>query len=188
MTDWHIALTEPQTERFATEALRNRGYQVYHPIYPAVIRHFRNGPNRTRTVIRPLFPGYLFVLDCMRQGWLRLERCPGIRPIHSLLRALGPIDASNSGPTYVRYQTVPEPILTAIRAKEQELCNVKPTLAASHGFKIGQTVRIEEGPFVGYLAEIETLDDEGRIGLLMTIFGRESRFPKFPAEHLASAS
>jgi transcription antitermination factor NusG len=85
------------------------------------------------------------------------------------------------------YAVLADEIVTVIRMKEQELCNMKPQLAAAHGFKVGQQVRIEEGPFSGYFAKIETLDDDGRIGLLMSLFGRDSRVSKFPSEYLASA-
>jgi transcription antitermination factor NusG len=175
--NWHIALTEPQSERHASEGLRSRGYEAYFPIFPKTIRHFRNGPNRVRTVIRPLFPGYLFVVDRLAQGWLRLEKCPGIREVHSLLRRCGSPE----------YACLPASAIDAMRAKETALCKEQQTLTASHGLKIGEMVRIEEGPFTGLFAQIETLDDHERIGLLMSLFGRESRV-SLPAECLASAS
>jgi transcription antitermination factor NusG len=36
-------------------------------------------------------------------------------------------------------------------------------------------VRVTDGAFVGFYANIETLDDEERIALLMDIFGRPTR-------------
>lgn len=186
METWHIALTIPQSDNFAAKSLSHRGYHVYRPIFPKPIRHFRNGPNKTRIVIRPLFPGYVFVSDPNHQGWGRLDKCPGLRPVDNLLKAPGPIGSHNE-PTEFRYIIVPDHVMTRIRAKEQELCTQKLTLATSHGFKIGQQVRIEEGPFTGFLAQIEALDDHERIGLLMSMFGRESRV-SLPAEQLASVS
>ena len=184
--DWHVALTIPQSDRFACESLRQRGYLVYRPIFPKVIRHFRNGPNRQRSVIRPLFPGYLFVADDRRQGWWGLDQCPGLRPTDNLLKAFGRIGEHNE-PTEVHYQVVASRVMNAIRAKEQELCNAKPVLAKSHGFDVGQQVRIEEGPFTGLFAQIESLDGHERVCLLLSLFGRDSRV-SLRAEQLASAS
>jgi transcriptional antiterminator RfaH len=177
MTDWHVALTIPQSDRFACESLRQRGYLVYRPIFPKLIRHFRNGPNRSRSVIRPLFPGYLFVADERGQGWWGLEQCPGLRPEGNLLKFAGSLDNA----------IVPPLVMERIRATEQQLCTTKLTLAKTHGFEVGQQVRIEEGPFTGLFAQIETLDGSERVGLLLSLFGRDSRV-SLPAEHLASAS
>jgi transcriptional antiterminator RfaH len=178
MTDWHVALTIPQSDRFACENLRHRGYRVYRPIFPKVIRHFRNGPNRTRSVIRSMFPGYLFVADDRGQGWLRFGQCPGVRNADAMLKTSGPDG---------HYVIVPSAVIDVVRAKEQELCTVNLTLAETHGFSVGQQVKIAEGPFMGFLAKIEALDDSQRIVLLMWMLGRESRV-SLPVEHLASAS
>jgi transcription antitermination factor NusG len=179
MASWHVACLAPQSASLATANLKDRGYEVYNPIIPITIRHFRNGPNRSRAVMRQLFPGYLFVANS-HNDWSRLENCPGVRPTRPLLRYGG--GEQNA--------VVAEIIMQAIKAKEQELCGKHLALATSHGFRVGETVRIEEGAFVGFFAEIESiqeLDNAARVGVLLSIFGRETR-TTLPAECLASAS
>lgn len=44
-------------------------------------------------------------------------------------------------------------------------------------FKVGQTVRITDGPFRSFLAKVESMDDRGRVGVLMGIFTRSTPAP-----------
>jgi transcription antitermination factor NusG len=46
-------------------------------------------------------------------------------------------------------------------------------------------LRVVDGPFCGYFGLVDDLDEPDAIGLLMNVFGRESRV-KVPIEHLAA--
>ena len=57
MTNWIVAYCHANAEKKAEINLRRQGFEVYFPKYKKVRRHAR----RIDTVIRPLFPRYLFV-------------------------------------------------------------------------------------------------------------------------------
>lgn len=60
--------------------------------------------------------------------------------------------------------------LEAIRMKESELLNFKEPTGPQ--YKPNDVVRMVDGPFAGQLASIGSLDDTGRITVLMSLFGR----------------
>jgi len=170
--NWHIALTEPGADRIAAEALRNRCYLVYRPILPIMVRH---GRGRLRSVMKSMFPGYLFVIDNQVGSWERLRNAVGVRAFGSLLMINGHLAILENG------------IIEMIKATEQRLCTeTMKREKVNVPFHVGETVRIEDGPFVGLFGNIETLDDMQRICLLMSLFGRESRV-FVPLEHLLPA-
>lgn len=160
MSSWHIALTEPGADRNAMIALRNRGYDVYRPIIPVFVKQ---GRGKLKTDWRSMFPGYLFVMDVRIGSWERLRNAPGIRygrhgDDKAFLRVNG--IAATIDEDHPHFQR--------IRRKEIEL-------STEGRFKVGDTVRVEEGPLAGLWGTIQTLDDTERVCLLMSLFGRESR-------------
>lgn len=169
--DWHIALTQPGKDRIACEALRNRRYLVYYPILPVMVRH---GRGRLRSVIRPMFPGYLFVIDTDGQGWGWLYPPQGVQ-----YRGLLVING--------RLATVDNGMVDEIKAEEQRQCTTKiKGEKIVVPYRVGDTVRVEDGPFSGLFGEVANLDDLERVCLLMSILGRDSRHRVFMShQHLA---
>lgn len=170
MTQWHIALIEPQAENLASQALRARGYEPYYPSFPKTIQR---GRGHSRITMRPMFPGYIFVVQ-PSHGWERLRTAPGVRVTHSLLMING------------AFAKLPSTEIDKILIAERELCSdiAKPKIEKLP-YGVGDTVRLTEGVWMGFTAQIVTLDDAERIGLLMSLFGRESRVIA-SHEHLAA--
>jgi transcription antitermination factor NusG len=158
---WHIALTQPGQDRQACDALRNARYLVYRPILPVMVRH---GRGMMRSVIKSMFPGYLFIRDEFAQGWLALSRARGMRGTRSLLIMNG------------KLTTVDDALLDEVKAEEVRQCTVDlkgNKIALS--YKVGDRVRIEDNSFSGIFGRVAELDDIERICLLVRILGRESR-------------
>src|SRR5207245_5195270 len=66
VTSWYAVYTQPHAETKAFEHLRRQGYSVYLPRYRTRISHAR----RRQTVLRPLFPRYLFAgIDGASMRW-----------------------------------------------------------------------------------------------------------------------
>jgi transcriptional antiterminator RfaH len=145
--------------------LTNQGFTTYLPRYRRRVRHAR----RNEIVLRPLFPGYLFVnLDPERCRWRSINGTVGVREILT------------NGDTPL---AVPDRIIDEIRAREDESGAVKlvaPTFAR------GQVVRLLEGPMADVNGLFEEMRDENRVVLLVSLLGRKVRM-QVPAAAVAAA-
>src|SRR5690606_4437557 len=80
MIRWYAAYTQPQAETRAARELRQQGFDAFLPLCRRLRRHAR----RTETVLRPLFPRYLFLaMDVERQRWRSVN---GTRGVAQLVR------------------------------------------------------------------------------------------------------
>ncbi len=164
---WHIALTQPGQDKQAAESLRSRCYLVYNPICYRRVRGARG--HRIKKLL-PMFPGYLFV-DAGGQSWERLRTCPGIRTNDSLLKING------------HFAVVPNEVFDEIR--RTELALVAP-LEVPLPFRVGEELKITDGPWSGYFGTVDRLDNEEAAVLLMNVFGRQTPV-RIPSEYLAPA-
>src|SRR5229473_3357940 len=73
---WIVASTHPHKEQMALDNLSRQGFRVYCPKIRKRIRHAR----RLHQVIRPLFPGYIFIrLDPQKEQWRSIDSTFGVR-------------------------------------------------------------------------------------------------------------
>jgi transcriptional antiterminator RfaH len=157
-TAWRIAMTEPRQERIAAAYLIGRRFQVYLPTILKEVRRFRAGSHK---VERPMFPSYLFVRFSLQMPhWERLFTTPGIRPGRSLLKANN------------HYAELPDEAVDAIKETENRL---RGELVAGAFFKVGDPVKVRINHFTELFAKVESLHDDERVVLLLSLLGRESR-------------
>src|SRR5215471_5201307 len=72
---WYVVHTQPNYEGRAEVNLQRQGFATYMPRYQRTRRHAR----KTETVLRPLFPRYLFVaLDLARDRWRSIQSTFGV--------------------------------------------------------------------------------------------------------------
>ncbi len=141
--------TQPQAETTALENLLRQGYAAYLPRYRAQIRHAR----RLKTVLRRLFPRYLFAgVD------RNAARC---RPILSTL----------AGSDVVRAGDEPIPVATALLdvLRQQEEAGGLDRLAGRQLPRLGKSVRISAGAFEDMIGRLVDLRDEDRVIVLLDI-------------------
>lgn len=160
---WFILLTEPNME-FKVE--KRLGQIIDRPpyvpretriIHYSVRNLFGSMSRRVRNVIAPIFRGYLFMPDQPKLP--PLDGVPGLR----------------SSP-YLRINdclaTLFQSEINMMRAIEERLANPElPRLP----YKVGDQVRIMNGPFADRLANISRLDDIERIELLMDLLGAKTK-------------
>ena len=165
MTDvrsWIVVNTHPHKEAIAAANLQNQGFGTYCPVVRRRVRHARV----SRDVVRPLFPGYVFVETGASGGlWRPVLSTLGVR---ALLRTGD--EPSRLDPSFV----------SALRA--QEVNGV--VVATTQTFKQGQKVKVNEGPFDGTIATIIALDEKQRLVVLMDILNRPVRV-QIDARHVA---
>ena len=138
----------------ALENLRRQGYEAYLPRYRTQIRHAR----RLQTVLRPLFPRYLFAgIDRAAMRW---------RPISTV--GVSDVVRGGDGPLPV----APE-IVEALRA--QEGAGALDALASRRAPRLGDLVRISAGAFEDMVGRLIELRDQDRVVVLLDLLGRKVR-------------
>lgn len=152
---WYVVQSQPLGEARALANLVRQDFQAYLPRYKRERRHAR----RVETVVRPLFPRYLFVrLNLGRDRW----RC--VSSTYGVSRMI------MSGETPA---PLPDGLVEELRGREIGDGFVK--LGLPPGLGVGSHVRLTEGIFVDHVGVIERVADERRVAILLDLLGREVR-------------
>ena len=146
---WACAQTESRREHVAERWLKEQRFEVYLPRI-RIERHVRGRLVADET---PLFPSYLFVRIVDR--W------------YSIGSTIGVIDVLRDGEGPAR---VPEPIITALKARERDGVVVLETRPA---FLRGDRVRIVRGALQGQLAIFQEMEPRQRVEVLLALLGAE---------------
>jgi transcriptional antiterminator RfaH len=147
---WYVVHTQPHAETRAILHLERQGYLIFCPRTRKTMRHARKA---TRT-LAPLFPNYLFVrLDVARDQWRSVNGTRGV--VRLIMQGETP-------------QPVPRGIVEALQSGRctNGAMDWTPT------FKVGQAVRIADGPFADFVGTLERLDAAGRVRVLLDLLGR----------------
>jgi transcriptional antiterminator NusG len=111
---------------------------------------------RRRTVEQRIFPGYILVDMILNdESWFVVRNTPGVTGFVG----------SGSHPTPLRQEEAD----TILRRMEEEAPKVKVS------FRIGDAVRIVDGPFSDFMGTVDDLNlEKGTVRLLVSFFGRET--------------
>ena len=165
MDNWYVVRTQSLAEMRAAEQLNNQGFETYVPRYRKERRHAR----KIDIILRPLFPGYLFVkIDAEFQQWRSINGTVGVINIVQFGMELSPID---------------EVIITSLKAREDESGMVS---LSTLGLQKGDKVLVNKGPFAEYAGLLKETDDKKRAILLLNLMGRKVRVT-VPLESLTAA-
>ena len=163
---WYVVRTQSNQEDKACFNLKKQGFEIYLPRYNKTIRHAR----KTQTVKRPLFPGYLFVnIDLENARWRSVNGTYGV------------ISFIQFGD---KPQSISSDIIEQIILAEDARGSV---VLDNDEFKVGDRVRLCEGPFVDHVGFLQEKNDDSRVFLLLNYMGREVRV-QAPLHSLAVAS
>jgi transcription elongation factor/antiterminator RfaH len=147
---WYVAQTQPGVEGRAIAHLERQGFAVFCPRYRKIIRHARKHTN----ALLPLFPGYLFLrLDALCDRWRSVN---GTRGVARLLTQ----------------GDIPSPVPRGIVEALQNHTGMDGAMDWMPSLNVGQSVRVEEGPFVDFVGTLERLDGVGRACVLLNLLGR----------------
>ena len=145
---WHALHTKHQHEKYVTDILAEKGFEVFCPTYAEVHRW----KDRRKEVTIPLFSGYLFFADGLDRR-IDLLSTPGVCAIVSF----------GNTPAIV-----PEEEINAIRLAAAGSQRVEP-----HPFlKEGHKVRVKSGPLSGIEGILQRRKDTFRVVLSVQLLGR----------------
>jgi len=111
---------------------------------------------RRRTVEQRIFPGYVLVDMILNdESWFVVRNTPGVTGFVG----------SGTQPTPLR----DEEASAILKRMEEEAPKVKVS------FRIGDSVRIVDGPFTDFMGTVDDLNlEKGKVRLLVSFFGRET--------------
>lgn len=160
---WFTVLSKPRREMEAIEQLERQGYKTFLP----KVRSQRRLRGRWQTTVEPMFPRYLFL-----QATLGLDN---LYPVRSTRGVVG----------LVRFGGEVKPVPDAVMVELQQLCtDDNDVLELPNSLIPGCKVRVLEGPFAGYEADLLSLDGDRRALVLLKLLGRANTIV-FPVDMLA---
>lgn len=160
---WYAINTKPHQERVAELHVRQIAVETFCPW----VKQRKPVRRRWRTVIAPLFPGYLFAKCDLGKDHRGVSYARGVRGLVTF----------GAAPAVVS-----EEIIRAIQARQQEgyVSVPAPSLEA------GDPVRVREGPLEGLEAVFERrLSDRQRVVLLLRTLAYQARVI-VPAERVVN--
>jgi transcriptional antiterminator NusG len=139
-------------QRIETMGMKDRIFDVVIPTQEEI--EVRDG--KRRTVERHIFPGYVLVnMTLSEESWYVVRNTPGVT---------GFVGMGNN-PTPLR----PEEVAQIVKRMEAEAPTVKVT------FKVGERVRIVDGPFNDFRGMVSEIDMERtKVRVMVSFFGRET--------------
>ncbi len=158
---WYVAKTLTGQENRVSKTLKERvvNYKLTEYFAEIVIPEEKvvtNVNGKKRTVKRKFFPGYVLIKMVMNdKTWHLVKNTDKITGFVG-----GTVDK-------------PAPIADEEAARmlnQQDDSNAKPR--ASVNFSEGESVKVIEGPFAGFVGSIEAVNENGKIKVSVSIFGR----------------
>lgn len=138
--------------------LIGRRFKIYIPMERKKVTR---GAARTKVIIeRPLFIGY---------GFIRISWDEDQSRLHHIRNAPGVLGFVQLGDAYA---VVSDKDMAKIGDEESKARDI--TKRRGGEWKVGQEMRVKEGPFAGFPARIDLLTDSERIRALVDIFGRKT--------------
>jgi transcriptional antiterminator NusG len=139
-------------QRIETMGMKDQIFDVVIPTQEEI--EVKDG--KRRTVERHIFPGYVLVnMQLTEESWYVVRNTPGVT---------GFVGMGNN-PTPLR----PEEVSQIVKRMEAEAPTVKVT------FKVGERVRIIDGPFNDFRGVVSEIDMERtKVRVMVSFFGRET--------------
>jgi len=151
---WFAVRTKPREEARAKQEFERQGFTVYLPLALVRITHAR----KVSWQPRPFFAGYLFLhLAPEERQWTRIRS------------TYGAVGAVHFGPFY---PPVPDGVIAAIRARENERGLIELDRTPTAPFKKGDRVRLLTGSLSGLEGLFQEMRGEDRALILLNWLGR----------------
>ena len=151
--EWYVVYTNVNKEVISEKNLIRQNFITYLPQYKKIIKHAR----KISTVVRPLFPRYLFVkLDLVKQRWHLINSTYGVNVLITM----------EEKPVKIL-----DKIINEIKSYDNSdgIANISPYSSMT----LGEEVNIIDGLFSGRKAIFDGLTEDNRIKVLFNLLGKE---------------
>jgi len=151
---WYVAQLKPNGFDRAVANLKRQGFQTFMPMQRKTVRHAR----QLKEVLRPIFPGYIFVnFGSQKSDWRRINSTFGVARLVSF-RAQKPA-------------AVPEGLMDVLKKR----CDDQAVLRPLDDLKNGEAVKMMSGSFAEFVGEIEAFVAADRLRILFDFMGQKTR-------------
>jgi len=157
MKKWYAINTKPHSE---FKVINYLNYNSVETFMPKIFLN-RSHAGKKDKVIKPLFPSYLFAsIDINNSSFRKINNTFGVKSI--LGYGKEPAEVSN---------TVIDSLMEITDA-EGLVKNINKSY-----YNIGQEIKINDGPFMGFVGKFCGMKDDQRVIILLNILGRNLKFP-----------
>jgi len=151
--NWYVVQTKPNSEMLALTHLSRQGFSVWLPKCSRIIRHAR----QTKEVLRPFFPGYLFVqFDPKRARWRAINSTVGVIRLVSFSSSPSILDAK---------------FIENLKACENQDGIIESDHRSPQNISVGDAVEILNGPMAGVVGKLLRMDTANRVTVLLELLG-----------------
>lgn len=151
---WYVAQLKRNGFEQAVVNLGRQNFETFMPMQKNTVRHAR----QLKNVLRPVFPGYLFVrFGTNRSDWRKINSTFGVSRLVSF---------DKSAPT-----PVPDKLIAGLRAR----CDGGDILLPMRNVEIGEKVRLLSGAFAEFVGEVEDMVGQNNVRVLLNILGQYAR-------------
>lgn len=148
---WYVAQTLAMREQQAQVQLWRQGFRTFLPQQLKTVKHAR----KLLTVRRALFPGYVFVaFDRDRHRWRSINGTFGVS------RLIMAVESPLAVPAGLVERLV-------------DCIDERGVFCFGRDLIEGQAVRVTAGPLAQFVGKLASLDDKGRVRVLLEIMGGE---------------
>jgi transcriptional antiterminator RfaH len=152
--NWYVAQLKPNGFERAISNLNRQNFETFMPMRRKTVTHAR----QLKEVLRPIFPGYIFVrFGSQHSDWRKINSTFGVGRLVSF-RAQQPA-------------AVPEGLMLAL----MERCDEKAVLRPLDDLKAGEAVKMMTGSFAEFVGEIEAFVAADRLRILFDFMGQKTR-------------
>ncbi len=151
--EWFAIRSKPHKETLAQINFERQGFSVFLPTIQKTVRHAR----QTKSVVRPFFPGYLFLhLSELEQNWPTISSTRGV---------LNPVKFGD------RYPVVPDVVIEELKNRIDTNGHV-PLVEEYVRIKKGQAVKVVSGELEGLYGMFQCVRGEDRAIVLLDFLRR----------------
>jgi transcriptional antiterminator NusG len=136
--NWYAVRTKSRHEQKVREQLQNKSFKVFLPMIEA----WSKRKDRKKKIMKPLFPGYLFVdFELSKESWLEVVKVPGVANILGYTKEPYP---------------VPEEQIESLKA----IIDSNLKVSCYSYLKKGDKVHVVSGPLEGAIGVLEEMHEK----------------------------
>lgn len=169
---WYVVNFEPKRWKLAKSELAERGLVPYVPLIYGPESH---GRGQVRSGERPMLGCYMFV-QCEPRDWGTVTSARGVRRILGFEGRTVPVPEGAIEVLRLQESLSFEREAERLRLQDAaRIAKLKGRSGIIWHFSAGDQVRIKNGPFSGFYAQLESaVDSHDRIRAVLSLFGRSN--------------